>query len=312
MDTQKSTRAVCGSPVPAPWYFPFQLLLQAGVGKRIRATVDTPGRRTLYDMAVLWLTEDRPGVEERGAGRQPQAHTTNHEAAGYRKQSARTKYLKASSRAHQVPLFAEWAAPIESSRGVELRYHLHPTSTGVCVSRSCDRLVQPTCAVPPSVEQPGDKLLSRSFRGGYRMLRLSQNLQYRPRCTIYFSAVRQCCCPEKYPLQHGRARPSLGQYFCRTPVEICEVRECVFAGLSKRLGGQDQSAKLFSILQYSEVASVAEIQNPIRSTLCVGKIVVRSRARARTGVPPCSSLPSDVQVCLTLSRGQREALTKQL
>ena len=138
MDRQKTTRAVCDSPVQTPRCSPFQLLLHTSADQRIRAVADATRRRTLYDLAILWLKKDRPRTEEGGEQCQSQACATNHAPSWSGEQSARAKYLEAASGAHQVSVFAERAALIEPPRGLEYGYNLYSASSGVRVSRSCD------------------------------------------------------------------------------------------------------------------------------------------------------------------------------
>lgn len=137
MDRQKSTRAVSGSPMQMPRRSPLQLLLQADAGQRLGTVADATRRRDLYGLAVLWLTENRSGAEERGARRQPQACATDHAASWPSEQSARAKYLEATPRTHQIPVLAQRLVPDRPSRGLEHRYHLHSIAAGGCVSSGC-------------------------------------------------------------------------------------------------------------------------------------------------------------------------------
>jgi len=126
---------------------------------------DATRRRALYDLAILWLKEDRPRTEEGGEQRQSQARATNHATSWPGEQSARAKYLEAASGTHQVSVFAERSALIEPPRSLEYGYNLHSASSGVRVSRSCDRLVQSPCARIPSLERLGRPKIFNTDQG---------------------------------------------------------------------------------------------------------------------------------------------------
>lgn len=223
MDRRTTHWAVCNSSVQTPWNPSLELLLQTGANKCLRAMVNAAGRRDLHGLVLLWLAQNCSRAKEGMPHCQPQTCAKDHEAIRPGKQSARTQHLKAASRTCQVPLFAEGNDPTGASRSMEHRYHLHSTSSGVCVPRSCNRLVQSLCAFFSPVQQSGDELLPRRFRRSNQPLRLPKNLQYRSRSAIYLRGLCESCARQKHLVQHGWERSSFGQYFCRTPMEIFEV-----------------------------------------------------------------------------------------
>ena len=124
--------AVCDSPVQTSWNPSLELLLQSGSNKRIGAMVNATSRRNIHGLALLWLTQNCSRDKEGGGPhRQPQACAKDHEAVRPGKQSAGAQHIKTASPTCQIPLFVKRNDLASSPRGVEHRYHLHSTASGV-------------------------------------------------------------------------------------------------------------------------------------------------------------------------------------
>lgn len=223
MDRQKPKRAVRGSPMQTPWDPSIQLLLSASSYKPVRAMVDETHRRDVYSSAVFRLEENHREFARGRPQHQSQTRPADHETPWDCQHSTRTPCLKTPPRTCQISVFTPRPGSFYTPRSVELRHHLYSASARICVSRSRDRLVQPSSSLFPFIKQLGDAFLFRSLRRGYQSIRMSSNLQYRPRRAIYIPGICESRSREKYPLQHGWKRKSSGQYFCRTALEVRQV-----------------------------------------------------------------------------------------
>ena len=223
MDRRAEHGTVSGSSVQTSERPALQLLLQESACQTFRAAAHASCRRDLYGTAVFGLTQDCSGIEEGGLRRQSQAYPEGYAAIGAGRQSAWPQYVKAASGAHQISLFAKWCDIGSTAGRLEHRYHVYPAPKWICVSRRCDRLVQPPRTVLPALQQLGGELLSRCLRRSYRTAWIAQNFQHRPGCAIHLKRVCSGSYWPRHSLQHGWARSGLGQRVCGTAMEVSEV-----------------------------------------------------------------------------------------
>lgn len=184
MDRRAEHSTVSGGPMQTLKYPALQLLLQRRAGQAFRAAAHASRRRDLYGTVISGLAQDRSGVKAGRLRHQSQACPENYAALGNSQQPARTQYLQAAPRAHQISLPAGRRGVGGTVDCLEYGYHVYPAAKRVCVPRRCNRLVQPPGAILSPLQQLGDELLPGCPRRSDRTAREAQNLQYRSRRAI--------------------------------------------------------------------------------------------------------------------------------
>ncbi|MBF8262494.1 MAG: putative transposase OrfB [Parachlamydiales bacterium] len=157
MHRRPAHRTVSSGSAQALEHPTFQLLLQECARQTFRTAAYASHRGNLYGAAVFGFAQDCPGSEEGGLRHQSQACSTDYAALGNSWQSAGTQYLKAASGASQIPLPAGQRGIGGTTGCLEHGHHVYPAAKRVCVPCDCNRLVQPLCAVIPSLQQHRDK-----------------------------------------------------------------------------------------------------------------------------------------------------------
>ena len=93
-----------------------------------------------------------------------------------------------------------------------------PMSRGFHVPGGGHGLAQPQGALLASFQHHGGRLLCRGARRGYRALRRSRNIQYRPGRSVYQRGLYGFASKPQRCRQHGWPGPVPGQYFHRAAV----------------------------------------------------------------------------------------------
>lgn len=223
MDRHQTSCFTCCDTVRPDRTSPFHLLLRRKASERPRSDSITAHRRTLYRKALPRLQDNHREAKENGASGQSKTGSGTHERAWTGWVSTGAQYFQTSPGTHKIPLSTKRHGNQTSYAGVELRHHVHPFARRLCLPDSRHRLVQPTGALPPSLEQPRWQLLHRSLRRGDSLLWEAGDLQYRSRGTVFLKGVRQCGIEQKHSVQHGRQRKSPRQYLRGTTMEVSEV-----------------------------------------------------------------------------------------
>lgn len=223
MDRKGSRKAINQQTMQAAGPAKIDALLSSKSSFRRGIALEEEGRRNLHSLRVLWLEKNQARAHQRGLSNKPQASSGHHEGIGAGWPSARAQHLKAPPRAHQISLSAERASYSETHAGMERRYNLYSFASGICLSDSHHRLVQPFRAGNPTFKQSRGHVLSRDTGGRSRAIWGSGNFQYRSRGAIHLSELCGGSFISRDPLQYGWQRPGLGQCVRRAAVEVIEI-----------------------------------------------------------------------------------------
>ncbi len=241
-----------------------ELLLRAdGHGERREPAADETNRRALPEAAVLRIAEDDRLAPGSGLVGQREAGGATDAGDGAASHCARATYESSASQASGVSVSAARPSGPGAEPGLVCRHHVHSPAVGLPVLGGGDGLVQPVCAGVGIVELAGDRFLPAGVDTGFGAGQ-ARYFQHRPGIPIHERGVHGTLGGERYPRQHGRARPGHGQHFRGAAVANGQVRGHLSARLCRRGGHPSRLDALLPVLQHTEAASGARQTNPGR------------------------------------------------
>ena len=229
MDRRNPQSSLNRRSVYPRWISAFQLLLRTNTSKCRRSDFDETSRRDLYCQALSRIAIYYRDIAKRRPQYQPETDPGHHERIGIGRKSARPQYVQKSSRTLKVSISTERSTHHQAIAGLEYGYHVHTPARRFCIPRGGYGLVQSFGACKPPLKLFGGQLLRRGIRRGCRSVRSPGDFQYRSGRSIFIAGICECGTQQGNKVQHGWAWASFGQYFCRAPMEVCEVRRGIFA-----------------------------------------------------------------------------------
>jgi len=228
MDRDRSSPVFRSGSMHSTGIVPSFVLLQSSPTERRRAVFSAPYRRALHGTSVLWISENSSRARSRRLSGQSQEGADNHARAWAGWMPARSQHLSQSAGASEVSVPFKGAADCKTWPGVEHGYHLYPFARRICIPDSSHRLVQSPGIGKPSFKQLGWLVLPRSSGASIREIRPARDFQHGSRGTVHVCRICERGAESWNSIQHGWARTSSRQYFCRATMEVAEVRRGVF------------------------------------------------------------------------------------
>lgn len=180
-------------------------------------------RRDLHRKALPRVQANNSDFEKRRLPSQSKTNPRDYESSRNRRDSTRAQYFKESSRTRQIPLFITRSSYHATRIRMEHGYYVYSLARRLCVSCSCDRLVQSIGSRVSSIQQSRGGILFGGLRGSGRSLREAGDFQYGSGSAIFFASVCRRHTKQRDSFQYGWSRASARQYFCRTSMEICKI-----------------------------------------------------------------------------------------
>ena len=200
-----------------------ELLLPANRAQCLRSYAHEARRRDLYRVALLWLTEDSPGVKKEGARGQSETDPRDYARTWFGWKTTRAQHFKITSRASKIPVPSTRYRDSRAPGSLELGHHVHPIEKRLCLSCCRDGLVQSASSLTSGLKQPGDGLLFRSLRRGDCPLRSARYFQYRSGSSVHLARIYRGGTQQGHPIQYGWSRKGARQHFCRASMEISKI-----------------------------------------------------------------------------------------
>lgn len=223
MHQPKLQQAFNLEPMQIDRSFALKLLLRRGGELKCVSSSGEANRRDLHRASLLWLSQNLTRIKARGLLGEPQADPKSDAISRTGRSTTRSKHFETSSRTQNISLSFEREKTLQTSRSLELRYHIHSTTRRSRLSCCNNRLVQSPCPCPSTIEQSRDGVLSRSARFCFEYLWASRDIQHGSRGTVHIKRVYRCDTEKRYSLQYGRKGKSARQYFCRASLEVSKI-----------------------------------------------------------------------------------------
>lgn len=223
MDREKRSKSLSCESMRSNRAVKIKLLLSAHTRRCDDTAPYETSRRDLYSPSSLWFPQSYSGFAKRGTLRESETNARDYAGTGTGGAATWSVHIKRPSRAPQVSVLAQRPANRQTFTRMEYRYHIHPAPGRLRIFDSSHRLVQSYGVVESTIKQSRWLLLHRGFRGSPRNLWLPRDLQYRSRCAVHQRGIYESNLGQRDSIQHGWAWASLGQHFCRTPLEIAKI-----------------------------------------------------------------------------------------
>jgi hypothetical protein len=246
--------------VPVNGAVPIGVVLRASRRERAESGTDAALGRAVHPDAFLWRAENDRGTPQSRLCRQSETSPATTAADGPGSDLSETAAVEACTWPSHLSIPAAQCCDHAAGSSVVERYHVYPATSGVHLSRCGHRLVQPVRAQLGNLDEPGCNILLLGI-GPRIASRLSGNLQHGPRSAIHQRCIHQPAGSRKYPDQHGRPRPGLGQCFRRAALADGQIRRCLSQGLQRSSRRGAQPWIVLQVLQSTAAASSVGLSN---------------------------------------------------